>query len=130
MRAVAGHCDGAGRTGAHSRGKRHARGSRAEDRAGCPGGFGTIEEIFEALTWAQIELHEKPCVLLNSDGYYDYLFKFLDHAVAEGLLKGKNRALALAGADRRIGVANDLDGLGKKRRCPGPDLAGLLALKP
>ena len=37
MRAVAGHCDGAGRTGAHSRGKRHARGSRAEDRAGCPG---------------------------------------------------------------------------------------------
>ena len=95
MRAVAGHCDGAGRTGAHSRGKRHARGSRAEDRAGCPGGFGTIEEIFEALTWAQIELHEKPCVVLNSDGYYDYLFKFLDHAVAEGLLKEKNRALAL-----------------------------------
>ena len=45
--------------------------------------------------WAQIALHEKPCVLLNSDGYYDYLFKFLDHAVAEGLLKGKNRALAL-----------------------------------
>ena len=45
--------------------------------------------------WAQIALHEKPCVLLNSDDYYDYLFKFLDHAVAEGLLKGKNRALAL-----------------------------------
>ena len=60
-----------------------------------PGGFGTIEEIFEAVTWAQIELHEKPCVLLNSEGYYDYLFKFLDHAVAEGLLKEKNRALAL-----------------------------------
>ena len=61
--------------------------------------------------WAQIALHEKPCVLLNSDGYYDYLFKFLDHAVAEGLLKGKNRALALPGwprgTERRIGVADD-----------------------
>ncbi len=45
--------------------------------------------------WAQIALHEKPCVLLNSDDYYDYLFKFLDHAVAEGLLKGKSRVLAL-----------------------------------
>lgn len=60
-----------------------------------PGGFGTIEEIFEALTWAQIELHEKPCVLLNSEGYYDDLFKFLDRAVAEGLLKQKNRDLAV-----------------------------------
>ena len=69
--------------------------SLADASLALPGGFGTIEEIFEALTWAQIELHEKPCVLLNSDGYYDYLFKFLDHAVAEGLLKGKNRALAL-----------------------------------
>ncbi len=67
----------------------------ADASLALPGGFGTIEEIFEALTWAQIELHEKPCVLLNSDGYYDDLFKFLDHAVAEGLLKEKNRALAL-----------------------------------
>ena len=60
-----------------------------------PGGYGTIEEIFEALTWAQLEVHEKPCVFLNVDGYYDDLFKFLDHATAMGLLNEKNRALAL-----------------------------------
>ena len=68
--------------------------SLADASLALPGGFGTIEEIFEALTWAQIELHEKPCVFLNSDGYYDYLFKFLDHAVTQGLLMDKNRALA------------------------------------
>ena len=68
--------------------------SLADASLALPGGFGTIEEIFEALTWAQIELHEKPCVFLNSDGYYDYLFKFLDHAVTQGLLRDKNRALA------------------------------------
>ena len=60
-----------------------------------PGGFGTLEEIFEALTWAQLEVLDKPCVFLNVNGYYDDLFKFLDHAAAKGLLKAKNRAMAL-----------------------------------
>ena len=66
---------------------------------GCialPGGFGTLEEIFEALCWSQrpLELHEKPCVFVNADGYYDHLFEFLDHAEAQGLLLPENRALA------------------------------------
>ena len=66
---------------------------------GClalPGGYGTIEEIFEALTWAQkpLELHEKPCVFVNIDGYYDLLFAFLDQAAARGLLLERNRRLA------------------------------------
>ena len=74
--------------------RKHKMQSLSDASLALPGGFGTIEEIFEALTWAQIELHEKPCVLLNSNGYYDYLFKFLDHAVTQGLLKDKNRALA------------------------------------
>ena len=66
---------------------------------GCialPGGFGTLEEIFEALCWSQrpLELHEKPCCFANIDGYYDHLFEFLDHAAACGLLLPENRALA------------------------------------
>ncbi len=74
--------------------RKHKMQSLSDASLALPGGFGTIEEIFEALTWVQIELHEKPCVLLNSNGYYDYLFKFLDYAVTQGLLKDKNRALA------------------------------------
>ena len=66
---------------------------------GCialPGGFGTLEEIFEALCWSQrpLELHEKPCCFANIDGYYDDLFEFLDQAEARGLLLPDNRALA------------------------------------
>jgi uncharacterized protein (TIGR00730 family) len=49
-----------------------------------PGGFGTLEELFEAMTWAQIGLHAKPIGLLNAYGYYDHLLKFLDHANKEG----------------------------------------------
>ena len=81
-----------------------------------PGGFGTIEEIFEALTWAQkpLYLHEKPCVFVNVVGYYDHLFEFLDHAAAQGLLLENNRALArhsptAEGALRAIQAAWDAE---------------------
>ena len=76
--------------------RKHKMQSLAHACLALPGGFGTIEEIFEALTWAQqpLELHEKPCVFLNIDGYYDYLFKFLDHAADRGPLKQQNRVLA------------------------------------
>jgi len=52
-----------------------------------PGGFGTFEEILEALTWAQLHLHRRPCALLNVAGYYDGLLGFLDHAVATGFVR-------------------------------------------
>ena len=51
-----------------------------------PGGYGTLEEIVEVLTWAQLGLHRKPVGLLNIDGYYDYLNQFFNHMVEEGFL--------------------------------------------
>ena len=52
-----------------------------------PGGIGTMDEIFEIFTWAQLGFHTKPCGLLNVDGYYDKLLSFLDGVVREGFLK-------------------------------------------
>ncbi|MFC8514731.1 TIGR00730 family Rossman fold protein [Streptomyces sp. NPDC057257] len=51
-----------------------------------PGGLGTAEELFEALTWSQLGLHDKPCFVLDNDGYYRHLLTFLEHAVREGFL--------------------------------------------
>ena len=64
-----------------------------------PGGFGTLEEMFEALTWNQLDIHQKPCGLLNSNQYYDQLIWFLDHSVAQGFLKVPHRALLVADDD-------------------------------
>jgi hypothetical protein len=64
-----------------------------------PGGFGTFEEILEAVTWSQLGLHRKACGLLNVCGFYDHLLALLDHAVAERFLRPENRALVLAGAE-------------------------------
>jgi uncharacterized protein (TIGR00730 family) len=58
-----------------------------------PGGYGTLEELLEIVTWAQLQLHIKPCILINTAGYWDGLLAFLDTAVAAGFLKLKNREL-------------------------------------
>ena len=60
-----------------------------------PGGIGTMEEIFEVLSWAQLGLHDKPCGLLNAAGYYDPLIQFLDHAVSADFIKPQHRALMI-----------------------------------
>lgn len=60
-----------------------------------PGGFGTLEEMFEVLAWQTLKLHDKPVVLLNINGFYDQLLGFLDHAVAQGMLKEKSREILL-----------------------------------
>ena len=60
-----------------------------------PGGMGTLEEVFEILTWAQLGLHRKPCGLLNVRGYYDGLARFLDHAVSQRFIKAEHRAMML-----------------------------------
>ena len=64
-----------------------------------PGGFGTLEEFCEAVTWTQLGVHAKPCGLLNVAGYYDALLALFDHAVAERFLRPENRALVLDGRD-------------------------------
>lgn len=60
-----------------------------------PGGFGTLEELFEMLTWAQLGLHKKPIGLLNTNGFYDDLLSFIDNMIAKGLLKADQRKLIL-----------------------------------
>ncbi|MBN1508137.1 MAG: TIGR00730 family Rossman fold protein [Sedimentisphaerales bacterium] len=77
----------------------HARKALMADLADAflamPGGFGTAEEFLEALTWAQLGLHAKPCGLLNVQGYFDHLICFIDHAVEEQFIDAANRALLL-----------------------------------
>lgn len=74
-----------------------------------PGGLGTLEELAEVASWAQLGLHDKPIGLLGRDGYWDLLLAWLDHAVAEGFLAPDNRALVAQDADldallQRFGV--------------------------
>lgn len=64
-----------------------------------PGGFGTLEELIEILTWAQLRFHDKPCGLLNVQGYFEHLLSYLDHAEAEGFLKTENRRMLLSDTD-------------------------------
>ena len=70
-----------------------------------PGGFGTLDEFFEILTWAQLGIHAKPCVLVNTAGYYDHLLSFLRVAIDEGFLKAKNKALIQVVADAAEALA-------------------------
>lgn len=64
-----------------------------------PGGFGTLEELFEIITWAQLGLHQKPIGLLNINGFYDDLIKMLETMVAKGLLKMANFELLIIDND-------------------------------
>ncbi|TDX86670.1 TIGR00730 family Rossman fold protein [Epilithonimonas xixisoli] len=64
-----------------------------------PGGFGTLEEFFEMLTWAQLGLHKKPIAILNTDGFYDSLITFIQTMVDKGFLKEINRDMVLVSSD-------------------------------
>ncbi|PKD42834.1 TIGR00730 family Rossman fold protein [Rhodohalobacter barkolensis] len=58
-----------------------------------PGGFGTMEELFEIITWNQIGILNKPVTIMNIDGYYDPLIEMIDHAVETGFIKPANRKI-------------------------------------
>lgn len=64
-----------------------------------PGGYGTLDELFEVLTWAQLRLHQHPVGLLNVDGFFDHLLGFLDHLVASGFLSEQDRARVVTDSD-------------------------------
>ena len=60
-----------------------------------PGGYGTLEEFCEMLTWEQLDIHRKPCGILNVGGFYDGLLGFFDHQVQEGFVTPGNRELVI-----------------------------------
>jgi len=97
----------AGLTEMHVVGSMHERKSRMADLSDAfialPGAYGTADEFFEILTWAQLGLHAKPTGLLDVEGFFDPLLAWLDHAVVEGFLRERHRQLILK--------ANDADSL-------------------
>lgn len=64
-----------------------------------PGGFGTMDELFEVLTWSQLDLHQKPIGILNISGYYDHLLAFFDHMTGEKFVKVPHRQMVLSSGD-------------------------------
>jgi len=80
-----------------------------------PGGLGTLEELSEVASWAQLALHDKPIGLLDVDGYFEPLLAWLDHAVAEGFLAPAHRGMLVVEAD----ADRLLDALAARR--PPPD---------
>ncbi len=87
----------------HVVGSMHERKALMMDLAdafiGLPGGYGTLEEFCEMITWRQLQLHHKPCGLLNVNGFFDSFLTFLDHQTREGFLKPENRASVLVASD-------------------------------
>ena len=81
----------------------HARKAKMAELAdgfiAMPGGMGTLEELFEMLTWAQLGFHQKSCAVLNADGFYDGLLSFIDGAISQGFIRDEHRHLLLSHDD-------------------------------
>ena len=75
-----------------------------------PGGYGTLDEFFEVLTWAQLGLHAKPCGLLNVNNFYDQLLAYLDHTVQEMFVYQPHRAMILSSSDS-VSLINQMETL-------------------
>ena len=101
----------------------HARKQKMADLSDgfitLPGGMGTLDEMVEILTWAQLGLHGKPVGLLNVEGYFDPLSQYMDHMVEAGFLREQNRSLSVSDAT--------IDGLLHKMEAyEAPELAAWL----
>lgn len=98
----------------------HARKALMAERSDAfialPGGYGTFEELFEIITWAQLGIHAKPIGLLNVAGFFDPLLALVEHTIAEGFIKAKQRRLLLVSSD----IEDLLDQL---NQCPGKGFA-------
>lgn len=70
-----------------------------------PGGYGTLDELMEAVTWAQLGLHSKPCILINTAGYWNGLLDFISSAITAGFVKPENRRLLLVAANAEDAIA-------------------------
>lgn len=81
----------------------HTRKARMAELADAfialPGGFGTLEELFETITWTQLGIHRKPIGLLNVAGFYDPLLAMIEHSIAQGFIRPKYRGLLVADND-------------------------------
>lgn len=75
---------------------------KADAFVALPGGMGTMDELCEIVTWAQLELHNKPIGVLNVNGYYDHLLGLMDNMVKEGFLSEENRALVIDSDDAEV----------------------------
>lgn len=82
--------------------------ARSDGFIALPGGIGTMEEIIEVFTWLQLGYHDKPCGFLNTAGYFDPFFKFLDHAVSEGFFAEPQRNSLLIATEPAALVAKML----------------------
>lgn len=80
-------------------------GTRGDAFAILPGGFGTLEEYFEVLTWLQLGFHNKPCCLINTHGYFDHLLAFLNHSTDMGFVRKDHRALVQVAPTPEAAVA-------------------------
>jgi uncharacterized protein (TIGR00730 family) len=87
----------------HVVGTMHERKARMVDLSdgfvALPGGYGTLDELFEVMTWAQLGLHEKPCGLLDVADYFAHLVRFIDHTVAERMVRAEHRELLIRERD-------------------------------
>lgn len=75
--------------------RKELMGRRSDAFVILPGGYGTLEELFEVLAWQTLKLHGKPMVLVNVDGFYDQMLAFLDTCVAQGMMSAQKRSILL-----------------------------------